>query len=51
MQFLKKDFLNLKPAVVCCRPEHDILISILVPLLKPGPMASQGQRIPAQAYR
>lgn len=35
-----KGCLILEPAVVCCRPEHGVLISIIVLLLKPGSVAS-----------
>ena len=44
-----KRCLILEPAVVCCRPEHGVLISIIVLLLKPGSVASQGQMVPTQA--
>lgn len=43
-----KRCLTLGPAVVCCRPEHGVLISIIVLLLKPGSVASQGQMVLTQ---
>lgn len=44
-----KRCLILEPAVVCCRPEHGVLISIIVLLLKSGSVASQGQMVLTQA--